>query len=429
MTTIGEEMHGWARDMFDYPRSLSGPGVRQTLNYLSGIVRDLVVHDVESGTQAFDWTVPDEWTVRGAFIENEAGERIVDFADHNLHLMGYSEAVDTWLDLEDLQKHIYSLPDQPDAIPYVTSYYKRRWGFCMTDTQRKSLPAGRYHAVVDSDLGPGRLNYGEILIPGREPQEVMLSTYVCHPSMANNEMSGPVVTAALVRWLQSEPRRLNYRITFVPETIGSIYYLSKHAPHLKDVLLAGFILTCVGDDRCYSFMPSRRGDTLADRVARHALKARKINAVEYSFLQRGSDERQYCSPLIDLPFVSIMRSKYAEYPEYHTSLDDLDLITPDGLEGSYNVIKDCLEILERNYNYRAVVPCEPQLGKRGLYPDLSIVGSADNVRSMMNVLAYADGENDLIQLAEITCQSAVETAAHAERLFEHDLLQRIPPTK
>tara|TARA_R110001606_G_scaffold399308_1_gene584603 strand:+ start:9875 stop:11158 length:1284 start_codon:yes stop_codon:yes gene_type:complete len=421
----GDAMHGWARDMFPYPRSLSGPGVEQTFAYLSDLIAGLKVHRVSTGTQAFDWTVPDEWAIRDAYIENEAGERIICFSDNNLHLVGYSEPVDVWLNLDDLQDRLYSLPEQPDAIPYVTSYYKRRWGFCLSENQRKTLKPGKYHAVIDADLKPGHLKYGEIIIPGREQTEVMLSTYICHPSMGNNEMSGVAVATALARWLQSAPRRHTYRIIFVPETIGSIIYLSKHLAHLKKHLISGFVLTCMGDERTYSLMPSRTGKTLADRVALHSLKQLESGFDHYSFLQRGSDERQYCSPLVDLPVVSIMRSKYATYPEYHTSLDDLDLITPQGLQGGYEIIKRCLQTLEMNYTYKATMPCEPQLGKRGLYPTLSRTGSADQIRDTMNVLAYADGTLDIIDMAETIGIDALDANKIAEILFEHELLERM----
>ncbi len=420
----GAVMHGWAQDMFPYPRSLSGPGVEQTLAYLSNLIPGLKVHQVSSGSQAFDWTVPDEWTIRDAYIENEAGERIISFSDNNLHLVGYSEPVDEWLELDALQERLYSLPDQPDAIPYVTSYYKRRWGFCLTENQRKILKPGKYHAVVDADLKPGHLKYGEIIIPGQEKTEVMLSTYICHPSMGNNEMSGVVVATALARWLQSAHRRHTYRIIFVPETIGSIFYLSQHLAHLKAHLISGFVLTCMGDERTYSLMPSRTGKTLADKVALHSLKQLKGGFDHYSFLQRGSDERQYCSPLVDLPVVSIMRSKYAEYPEYHTSLDDLNLVTQKGLQGGFDIIKRCLQTLEINYTYKATVPCEPQLGKRGLYPTLSRTGSADQIRNTMNVLAYADGSLDLIDIAETIGIDALAVNKIAATMYEHKLLTR-----
>lgn len=423
---IGVQMHGWARDLFPICRSLTGDGVRTTLNYIKNLLPDLQILSVPSGTQAFDWTVPDEWTIRDAYVLDEAGARIIDFKAHNLHVVGYSEPVDQWLDLEELNKHLYSLPDQPDAIPYITSYYARRWGFCLTHEQRAKLKPGRYRAVIDSDLKPGVLNYAELILPGQSEQEVMLSTYVCHPSMANNELSGPVVALALARWLMSQKNRYTYRIVFVPETIGSIVYLSRNIEHLKRQVKAGFNITCIGDDRCYSYLPSRDGTTLSDRAALHVLIHIDPDFKRYSWLDRGSDERQYCAPGVDLPMTTIMRSKYGEFPEYHTSLDDLNLVTPEGLAGGFNALRQAIEVIESNVFLKTTVLCEPQLGKRGLYPTLSTKETGAQVRAMMNLISYCDGRS-LLEIAEIINEPVSKLLGILKPLIQNGLIEAKHP--
>ena len=426
MNDSGSRMYHFCEELFPLCRSLTGNGVRETLAHIKKILPELKVYEIPSGTQAFDWVVPDEWNIKDAYVDDADGMRVIDFNNNNLHVLGYSEPVDQWMKFSELDGHLYSLPDQPDAIPYVTSYYKRRWGFCISENQRNELrsnPDAEFHVKIDATLESGNLTYGEIILPGETEKELLLSTYVCHPSMANNELSGPAVVVALVKWLAEIPsRKYTYRIVFIPETIGSIMYLSRHHEAMKKNTIAGFVVTCVGDDRTYSYLASRKGSTLADRAAKHVLKYHYPEYKRYSFLERGSDERQYCSPGIDLPVCSIMRSKYGEYPEYHTSLDDLGLISPQGLEGSFEVYKQCLSLLENNEYLTNTVPCEPQLGSRGLYPTISVKGSGLQVRQMMDLLTYADGESDLIEIAEITGANANDLIPLANKLKKAGLL-------
>lgn len=426
MSTIGEEMYGWARDLFPINRSLTGAGVRETLNFFREIIPELEIKSVPTGYKAFDWTVPEEWEIEDAYIENGNGERIIDFKVNNLHVVGYSEPVDDWLNLEELEKHLYSLPEQPDAIPYVTSYYTKRWGFCLSEHQRKQLIPGEYHVVIKSLFKDGVLNYGEIVIPGKSSKEVFLSSYICHPSMANNELSGPVVTIALCEWLKSlKEREYTYRIVLIPETIGSIVYLSKNLKILKNNVIAGFNITCIGDNRCYSYLPSRQGNTLSDQVALHVLKHTDPDFKHYSWLDRGSDERQYCAPGVDLPMATIMRSKYGEYPEYHTSHDNLELISPEGLEGGFNALRRAIDIIEYNMILQTTVLCEPQLGKRGLYPTVSVKGSANEARKMMNFISYCDGNHDLIEIAEKIKIPVWELYPIVQKLSENEIIKAV----
>ena len=252
---IGTEMYKWVTDLFPICRSLTGNGIRSTLDYIQDIVPELQLHSINSGTKVFDWNVPDEWNIYDAYIEDEAGYRWVDFKNSNLHVVGYSEPVNQWMPLDELESNLHTIPSQPTAIPYVTSYYNKIWGFCLSEEEKIAIPKGNYHVVIDSELKPGVLNYADIIIPGRLDKEVLISTYICHPSMANNELSGPVVTMKIIEWLQNQDLEYTYRIVFIPETIGSIIYIHEHIEQLKDNVVAGYVLTCIGDEREYSFMP------------------------------------------------------------------------------------------------------------------------------------------------------------------------------
>jgi aminopeptidase-like protein len=424
MTDLGLEMWSLVEKLFPINRSITGNGVRQTLKILSEQI-PLKIQEVPTGTKVFDWTIPQEWNLRDAYIIDPQGNKIADFKKCNLHVVGYSVPIDRTLTLDELQEHLYSLPDQPDAIPYITSYYKERWGFCIAHNERLKLKEGKYHVFIDSELKDGYLTYGEFILPGEINKEVFLSTYVCHPSMANNELSGPVVAAFIGKWLASQPRRYTYRIIFIPETIGSITYLSRHLQELKQNMIVGFNISCVGDERAYSYVASRYENTFADKVASNVLSFKHPDFIKYSFLDRGSDERQYCSPGVDLPLVTLSRSKYGTYPEYHTSLDNLDFVTATGLRGGYELIKDCINIIENNRTYRVICYGEPQLGRRGLYPNLSTKKSNVSVKTMMDFIAYADGTNDMIDISNIIGKLVMEIVPIAERLLEAGLVEEI----
>lgn len=424
---IGEGIHNLAKDLWPINRSITGDGVRSTLKKINNLLGDLEVHSISSGTNVLDWIIPKEWKVSSAKIIGPENEVICDIADNNLHLVGYSVPFRGVMELQELQAYLYSLPDQPNAIPYVTSYYQDSWGFCISEMERKQLKPGIYEVLVETELFDGELNYGEIYIKGRSSQEIFLSTYICHPSMANNELSGPCVTTFLVKWLKEQKNlRYSYRVVFVPETIGSIAYLSKNLEHLRNTVIAGFNVSCVGDDRNYSFLPSRNGSTLSDRVACHVLSHISPDFKKYSWFDRGSDERQYCAPGVDLPIASIMRTKYGEYPEYHTSLDNLeDVVTPEGLYGGYEAIRRSLELIEKNYTYTSTVKGEPQMGRRGLYPNLSQKGSADSVKLMMDFLSCCDGNLSVLDTAELLNVPAWDLFGIIETLKKQKLIEAI----
>ncbi len=419
-------MHELMTRLWPICRSITGDGVRETLNILKERLPELTLHEVPTGTKCFDWTVPNEWSISSACLTGPDGEKLVDFDDNNLHVVNYSSPVDRTLSLDELQPHLHSLPDQPGTVPYVTSYYKENWGFCLPHSVRKNLRPGDYRAVINSSLTPGSLTYGELILEGRTDKEILISTYICHPSMANNELSGPVLGTALAEWVNSLDRNFTYRFLFVPETIGAICYLSRHLDEMRAKTIAGFVLTCVGDERAWSFMPSRNGETLADRTARHVLKRLAPEHTEYSFLQRGSDERQYCSPGVDLPVCSVMRSKYMTFPEYHTSLDNLEFVTAQGLADSYFLHQRMIETLEGNCLPKTIILGEPKMSDRGLRPTLGKRGSALSTMTMMNLIAYSDGLSDLVSIGETIGVSAWDLVQTARQLADLEILELKP---
>ncbi|MBZ7949161.1 DUF4910 domain-containing protein [Campylobacter sp. RM10534] len=422
----GKAMYELAKELFPICRSITGQGFRDSLYILDNALAgggNLQIHSIKSGTKVFDWIVPPEWYIKDAFIITPNGEKICDFKKHNLHVINYSEGIDKEIELDELQNHLYSLEEEPDAIPYVTSYYKKRWGFCITHNERKKLKQGKYRVFIDAKHDEnGVLNYADFIIPSTKnsKEEILISTYLCHPSMANNELSGPIVAIYLAKWLLNlKERKYNYRFVIIPETIGSIVYLSKHLKHLQKYLKAGFALTCLGDDNAYSLIHTPKENSLSDKVALHTLKI-KENFKEYSFLYRGSDERQYNAPLVNLGVVGICRSKYLEYQEYHTSKDDLSFISPKGLMGGLGSMQEIILNLEINEIYKNTIFCEPNLGKRGLYHTLS---TANDIPLACNFLAYCDGKNDIIDIAEILNMQAYEFQDLLKKILEFKLIK------
>ena len=398
-----KELYDFATKIWSYNRSLTGSGVRETLEAIKLEVPTLITRSFSSGLKVFDWEIPMEWNVDYAYIIDPNGNKICDFSTNNLHLIGYSESIEVDLQLSDLQNHLYSLPEQPDAIPYITSYYEQRWGFCISERQRQKLLEGIYKIRISTSKTMGTLDIGEIFIPGADEKEIFLSTYICHPSMANNEISGITVNTFMAKYLAKRTNlRHSYRFVFLPETIGSITYIYHNLKKMKKNIIAGFNLTCIGDERSYSYLPSRDGDALSDRAALHVLENEYHGYKKYSWLDRGSDERQYCAPGIDLPIASLMRTKYGDYPEYHTSLDDLfNVVTANGLMGGFDLVRKVIEVLEMDITARPKMLCEPMMSKRHLYPTLSTKSLHSDIRLRMNIISYLDGKKSLLDIANL----------------------------
>jgi len=397
---VGHSMLSFAKELYPLNRSLMGPDIRYSLELFRNRHPEFQLLEFPSGSRVFDWNVPQEWTIRQAYIEHESGERFAVFSESNLHLMGYSIPVNKSLNKQELLRRIHTHPRDKMAIPYVTSYYSKDWGFCMSQNEVDKLPDGEYQVLIDSELNDGNLCLQECIIKGTNDKEIFFSSYLCHPSMANNELSGPVLLSQIIDYVKSmSSRKYTYRFVLLPETIGSIAYLSSRLDLLKQNIICGYVLSCVGDERAYSHVESRKGNNLADMALKAAL-LNLDNVFHYSFLERGSDERQYCAPGIDLPICTFCRSKFGEYPEYHSNKDDFSVVTAAGLNGSYEIIKTIIDSFEMGLYPKVNIQCEPQLGRRGLYPNVSKLYLGKHpAETRMNVIAYCDGKTSIFDIA------------------------------
>ena len=394
--------------LYHINRSITGKGTKKTLQIIKKEFPNLKIKRVKSRTKVFDWIVPDEWNVKKAFVEDKFGKKIIDIKNNNLHLISYATPIKKKVTKKELLKNLHSLKNKPNAIPYITSYYKKRWGFCIADNQKKRIikdyNSNDYFKVfIDTSFNSsGNLYYGELIIKGKSKKEILISTYICHPSMANNELSGPIVSMGLINYFKDKKNlQKTLKFIFIPETIGSICFISKNFEYLKKNFIGGYNLSCIGDDRMHSCMLSKVENAPSDESLIEAYEKLKIKKFKiFSFLKRGSDERQFNSPGVNLNITSIFRSKYGEYPEYHTSLDNFKLVTFKGILGGFRVAKKAIEILLKKIIPKNLIICEPNMGKRGLYPTLSTTKSKPNTQKLMDFLQYADGQTSLEKIAK-----------------------------
>jgi aminopeptidase-like protein len=419
----GEAMYRFIAELFPLCRSITGSGVRATLQAIGQRI-PLALYEVPSGTPVLDWTIPQEWSIRDAFIKNARGERLVDFHQSNLHVVSYSVPVHATMTLSELRSHLFSLPDFPDWIPYRTSYYTPTWGFCLRQTQLAALREDDvYEVCIDAGLDNGSLTYGEYYLPGATEDEILLSCHVCHPSLANDNLSGIAVMTFLAQYLQRCSQHYSYRFLFIPGTIGSITWLARNEAHVGKIK-HGLVLTCVGDAGPFTYKRSRRGNAVIDHAVPHVLRQAELAHEVIDFFPYGYDERQYCSPGFNLPVGCLMRARHGQFPEYHTSADNLQFVQPAALETSLAVCATVLATLDGNARYRNLLPKgEPQLGKRGLY---RAIGGQQHARTremaMLWVLNYADGEHTLLDIAERADLPFQHLRQAADTLLAHQLL-------
>ena len=420
---IGEQIYALAAKLYPICRSITGNGVRETLREI-GTHISLEMHEVPTGTAVFDWTVPREWNIRDAYVKNEQGQKIIDFALSNLHVMSYSVPVRRRISLAELKNHLHSLPDQPDLIPYRTSYYSENWGFCISHRQFESLKDEIYEVVIDSNLEDGFLTYGEHLHPGESEEEFLLSAHTCHPSLANDNCSGVALLTQLAKRMDGLRTRYSYRFLFAPGTIGAITWLSRNESKSHRIK-HGLVVAMVGDGGGPTYKKSRRGSAAIDRAIEHVFRHSGLNPRIVDFFPYGYDERQYCSPGFNLPVGLFQRSMFGQIPQYHTSADNLDFIRPDYLAQSYSLITEVLDVIETNAIYANTMPkCEPQLGKYGLYGKIG-GDKNDPLKNMATlwVLNLSDGQHSLLEIAERSGLSFPAIGSAAELLREHGLLE------
>jgi aminopeptidase-like protein len=415
-TGVGESMHTFMRELFPICRSITGDGVRETLAAVGRRI-PLELHEVPSGAEVLDWTVPEEWNIKDAYIAKD-GRRVVDFRKSNLHVVSYSEPVRAVMPLTELRQHLHALPKHPEWIPYRTSYYSRAWGFCLSQRQLDGLEGGDYEVVIDSTLEPGSLTYGECFLPGDREDEVLLTTHVCHPSLANDNLSGITLLTEIGSRLQDVPRSLSYRLLFIPGTIGSITWLARNEARVSKIV-GGLVLACIGDRSSLTYKRSRRGDALVDRAASYVLGQGQV----VDFIPWGWDERQFNSPGFDLPVGSLSRSREGEYEEYHSSADDLELVRPEALEEALHAVLEILDVLDTDRRYLNLAPKgEPQLGKRGLYPKVGGPAAKQDQLAMLWVLNQSDGQNSLLDIADRSGIPFASLRRSALKLVEAGLL-------
>jgi aminopeptidase-like protein len=419
----GVEMSGLMEDLFPICRSITGDGIRETLHRIGQLI-PLEIHEVPSGREVFDWTVPKEWNIRDAYVKDSSnGRRVVDFRKHNLHVVSYSVPVDARMPLEELKEHVHTLPDQPDVIPYRTSYYSETWGFCMRQTELEQLPDGEYEVRIDSSLEEGSLTYGECLLPGKIADEVLISCHCCHPSIANDNLSGIALATKLAQHLHALSSRYSYRFLFIPGTIGSITWLALNEERVQRIR-HGLVVTCVGDSGHPTYKRTRRGNAQIDRAVAHVLKHSGRAHEIRDFSPYGYDERQYCSPGFNLPVGSLMRTPNGDYPEYHTSADDLDFVRPGSLADSFQLYLQVLDVLENDACYVNLSPKgEPQLGKRGLYPSVGAQGATSPLMARLWSLNLSDGHHSLLDIAERANMPFADIREAAQLMLDGGLLE------